>query len=487
MAQAFPEGFYWGGATAANQYEGGWDANGKGASTSDHLTGGALGRPRIITRDIDPDVYYPSHEATDFYHHWREDIALYAEMGFTMYRLSINWSRLFPEGDEEKPLKAGIDFYRQVFEECHRHGIEPLVTIQHYEIPWGIVTKYGGWANRRVIDLYERYCRTIFTEFKGLVHWWLTFNEINILATPAGAFNGAGLLPEGFEDRSPAFAGSESAERRAERFQALHHEFVASAKAVLLAHEIDPDNHVGCMCCRGANYYAHTCNPVDILAAEQAMRMDQYFCADVQVRGAYPGYALRYFRDNGIEVRMEPGDEELIRRGHVDFYSFSYYKSMNISTDPEVQKTAGDFTAGIPNPYLKQSEWGWSIDPVGLRIVLNRLWDRYQVPIFVVENGLGARDELTPDGHVHDDYRIDYLRDHIIQMREAIEDGVQLLGYTWWGCTDLVSFSTGEMKKRYGFVYVDRDDEGRGDFRRIRKDSFYWYQKCIASNGADLD
>lgn len=479
----FPKGFLWGGATAANQFEGGWLEDGKGASVPDHIRGGTVSTPRLWDKEIDANIYYPSHEATDFYHHYKEDIALYGEMGFKCYRMSINWARIYPTGMEETPNQKGLDFYHNVFAECKKYNIEPLVTISHYELPWGLSEKYNGWAGREVIDCYVRYAKTLFTEFKDEVTLWLTFNEINIGANSFGRIMSLGMQGD---DHAPMFKMNETDEEKSERFTALHHQFVASALAVQAGHEINPENKIGCMIA-GSMTYPFTCNPLDVKDAQNRMNMSNWFCGDVQVRGHYPYYAKRFFKDNNIVVKMEEGDEDILKKGTVDFYSFSYYMSSCASVDPDALKSAGNMFTGIKNPYLKASDWGWQIDPEGLRIYLNEVYGRYEVPLMIVENGLGANDERSEDGKFHDDYRINYLRDHIKAMEQAVEDGVDLMGYTMWGCTDLVSASTGEMKKRYGFVYVDRDNDGDGDMHRERKDSFYWYKKVCESNGEDLD
>ena len=479
----FPKGFLWGGATAANQFEGGWLEDGKGASVPDHIRGGTVSTPRLWDKEIDENIYYPSHEATDFYHHYKEDIALYGEMGFKCYRMSINWARIYPTGMEETPNQKGLDFYHNVFAECKKYNIEPLVTISHYELPWGLSEKYNGWAGREVIDCYLRYAKTLFTEFKDEVTLWLTFNEINIGANSFGRIMSLGMQGD---DHAPMFKMNETDEEKSERFTALHHQFVASALAVQAGHEINPENKIGCMIA-GSMTYPFTCNPLDVKDAQNKMNMSNWFCGDVQVRGHYPYYAKRFFKDNNIVVKMEEGDEDILKKGTVDFYSFSYYMSSCASVDPDALKSAGNMFTGIKNPYLKASDWGWQIDPEGLRIYLNEVYGRYEVPLMIVENGLGANDERSEDGKFHDDYRINYLRDHIKAMEQAVEDGVYLMGYTMWGCTDLVSASTGEMKKRYGFVYVDRDNDGNGDMHRERKDSFYWYKKVCESNGEDLD
>ena len=479
----FRKDFLWGGATAANQFEGGWNEGGKGPGVPDHIRGGTVDTPRLWDRKIDPNVYYPSHQAVDFYHFYKEDIALYGEMGFKCFRLSVNWSRIYPDGTELEPNPEGLQFYHNVFAECKKYGIEPLVTISHYELPWGLSVKYNGWTGREVIDCFVRYATTLFKEYKDEVRYWLTFNEINIGVNAFGRIMSLGMQGD---DHKPMFKMTETPEEASDRFTALHNQFVASAKAVVIGHEINPDNKIGLMIAGSMNY-PYTPNPLDVRETQIKMQMSNWFCGDVQVRGHYPYYAKRYFKDNNITVRMEPGDEEILAKGTVDFYSFSYYMSSCSSVDPEALKGAGNMFTGIVNPYLKASDWGWQIDPEGLRIYLNEVYGRYEIPLMIVENGLGAVDERAEDGKFHDDYRINYLRDHIKAMAQAVEDGVDLMGYTMWGCTDLVSASTGEMKKRYGFVYVDRDNDGNGDFHRERKDSFYWYKKVIETNGEDLD
>ena len=469
----FRDDFLWGGACAANQFEGAWDVDGKGASVPDMCTNGSHTVPKWVTTIIHPDRLYPSHEAIDFYQHYEEDIALFAEMGFKTFRTSINWTRIFPNGWETEPNEKGLEFYDRVFDCCKKHGIEPLVTISHYELPYALVEKYNGWASRELIGFYMNYCKTIFERYKDKVKYWLTFNEINMLLHMP--FMGAGLL----------FAPGENVQQV--KYQAAHHELVASAKAVKLAHAIMPDAMVGCMLAAG-QFYPRTCAPADVQAAAEADR-DNYFFIDVQSRGEYPVWAKKRMERAGIALQTEPGDEQLLKEGTVDFISFSYYSSRCTTVDPELMNKANGnaIMDAVKNPYLKASDWGWAIDPVGLRITMNSLYDRYQKPLFIVENGLGAVDKVEADGSIHDTYRIDYLRAHIEQMEKAInEDGLPLLGYTTWGPIDLVSASTGEMKKRYGFIYVDKDNEGKGTLARSRKDSFYWYKKVIASDGEDL-
>ena len=483
----FPETFLWGGATAANQYEGGYREGGKGLSLSDVMTGGSASRRRKLTwkntvtgetgyLDILPrqtvvlpenavpavieGEYYPSHKAVDFYHHWKEDIALAAEMGFRAFRMSVNWTRIFPNGDEETPNEAGLQFYDKIFDELKKYGIEPLVTISHYEMPLHLAVAYGGWADRKLIGFFENYVRVLFTRYRGKVKYWLTFNEIdNILNFP---FITAGVM----EYSAEAIA------------QAAHNQFVASAKAVKLKNEIDPSMMVGQMLAY-APVYAYSCNPKDQLLAMEKER-EALFFSDVQVGGEYPAYKLKEYERNGIKLQMEDDDLDLIRQYPCEFIGFSCYKSMCVSSEEPNARN-------LKNPYLKESAWGWTIDPDCLRISLNELYDRYRKPLWIVENGLGAEDVIE-NGEIHDTCRIDYLRDSVNSIRDAISlDGVDVMGLTVWGWIDIVSAGTGEMKKRYGVVYVDVDDEGNGTFKRKKKDSFWWYKKVIASNGRDTD
>ncbi len=464
----FPVDFLWGGAVAANQCEGAYDEDGKGWSTQDLAPKGIVG----------PITDHPTEDnlklqGIDFYHRYKEDIALFAEMGFRVFRFSIAWSRIFPNGDEEVPNEAGLAFYDDLIDECRRHGMELLVTLSHYETPYHLAKAYDGWCSRKLITFFQRYCKCVMERYKGKVHYWLTFNEINsILHNP---YLSGGIL-------TPKEKLSKSA-----LYQAIHHELVASALVTKMAHEIDPDNKVGCMVI-GIPSYPLTPNPDDVIANMEQDRHNLYF-TDVQARGAYPKYLNRYFKENGIQIQMEEGDEEILKNS-VDFISFSYYMSTCGCADPNAHpQTAGNIIPGVANPYLRSSQWGWQIDPKGLRYLLNQFYDRYQKPLFIVENGLGARDELIEkDGvlTVEDDYRIEYMREHLLQVEEAIEDGVEVMGYTSWGCIDLVSASTAQMSKRYGFIYVDRNDDGSGSMARYRKKSFYWYRDVIASNGASL-
>ena len=472
------EGFLWGGATAANQCEGAYNEGGRGLSSVDVVPFGedrmkvAKGQMRML--ECDDNHIYPAHETIDMYHHFKEDIKMFAEMGFKCYRLSIAWTRILPNGDDEIPNVEGLRFYHEVFDECLKYDIEPLVTICHFDTPIALIKKYGGWKDRRMIDTFLHLCDILFKNYGDKVKYWLTFNEINMLLHMP--FMGAGIVFEEGEDEELV------------KYQAAHHELIASAKAVKLAHEMMPEAKVGCMLAAG-QFYPYTCKPDDVYTAMERDR-DNYFFIDVQARGEYPVWALKRMEKAGINIKMEDGDLEILKKGTVDFISFSYYCSRCISNDPEILKNHARGNAvinAVVNPYLKASDWGWQIDPLGLRLTLNILYDRYQKPLFIVENGLGANDVVEKDGSIHDDYRIDYMREHIKAMLDAVnKDGIPVMGYTSWGCIDLVSASTGEMKKRYGMIYVNKQNDGSGDLKRIKKDSFYWYKKVIETNGEIL-
>lgn len=462
--------FLWGGALAANQVEGAVLEDGKGLAISDVLE---CSPTRFMNFDlqIKEGVYYPSHTAIDFYHRYKEDLALFAEMGFKVLRTSIAWSRIFPNGDDESPNEKGLAFYDAVFDEMLRLGIQPLITLSHYEMPLQLVHRYNGWADRRLIGFFERYVRTVFSRYQHKVKLWLTFNEINVI-TKVPFLEGGLIIPEGVN-------------RHQLIYQAVHHQFVASALAVKACHELIPDAKIGMMML-GLTVYPATCNPEDGLKALQ-IEQEEFMFPDIQARGVYSSAAKQLFNRLGVKLVMDPADEAILRDNPVDFISFSYYSSKVATAQEQDSEVGGNFMKGIRNPYLKSSDWGWPIDPIGLRILMNKIHDRYDKPIFIVENGLGAIDQLTPDGRIHDTYRIDYLREYLTQMKLAIdEDGVDCWGYTMWGPIDLVSASTGEMKKRYGFIYVDRDNQGNGTLKRIKKDSFAWYQQVIATNGEVL-
>lgn len=468
--------FLWGGATAANQLEGAYLEEGKGLSNVDVIPFGKNRFPVMMGHHVDFEgkdpAGYPSHTGIDFYHRYKEDIALFAEMGFKAFRMSIAWARIYPTGEETEPNEAGLKFYEDVFDELLKYGIKPVVTIDHFDVPLNLTQKYGSWKSREMVDLFVKYATTLFTRYKGKVQHWMTFNEINILMHLP--FMGAGI----------AFNEGDNEEEI--KFQAAHHLLVASAKVTEIAHQIDPQNLVGCMLAAGINYPL-TCEPNDVFKAQKANR-DNYFFIDVQSRGEYPNYVKKYMEHNKIRLKIEQGDLAILKAHTVDYIGFSYYSSRVQSASEHVDHAEGNIFKAIKNPHLKSSEWGWQIDPLGLRITMNEMYDRYQKPLFIVENGLGAVDTPDENGYVADDYRIEYMREHIREMVNAVElDGVELLGYTMWGPIDLVSASTGEMKKRYGFIYVNKQDDGTGDLKRSKKKSFDWYKRVIASNGKDLD
>ncbi len=476
----FPKNFLWGGATAANQCEGAYLEGGKGLSVSDIMTGGSHQNPRRVSLSQDERYSFPSRTAVDHYHRYKEDVALFAEMGFKVYRFSISWARIFPNADDPAPNEEGLIFYENLLKELKKYGIEPLVTISHNEMPLAIVQKYHGWPNKKVIDLYVRFCETIFNRYKDYVTYWLPFNEVNDLMLPL-----SNLIQGGIYSEKDVCFGDTNGDDLGLRMNALNNVLIASARAVTVGRKIDPKFRFGTMICH-ITLYPRTCHPDDILLVQQDDLVRNCMCSDVMLKGEYPYYAWRYFERNQVSLSLSEAEKVELREGVCDFYSFSYYQSICESTQPFEEKTSGNIMGGVKNPYLELTQWDWPIDPVGLRYTLNKVYDRYHVPVIITENGLGASDTLE-DGKIHDPYRIAYIRRHIEEMRKAIDDGVDLFGYTVWGCLDLISVSTGEMKKRYGFIYVDADDEGHGTYDRYRKDSFYWYKKVIASNGEDLD
>lgn len=482
-----PDNFLWGGAIAANQCEGAWNEDGKGMSVADV----AMFKPNVDKKDyvsqwhIDMDdirkaretddvVYYPKRHGVDFYHHYEEDIALFAEMGFKTLRLSIAWTRLFPNGDEEKPNEKGLLFYENVFKCLRKHNIEPLVTLSHYEMPLYLVENYEGWASREVVDMFVKFATTCFERYKDLVKYWLTFNEIDsVFRHP---FTTVGIVEDNYASKNEAEEAI---------YKALHHQLVASALVTKYAREIIPGAQIGCMVTKTLTY-PETCNPEDIYLAMMDNRTNNLY-TDVQVRGKYPLWIKKLWKDKGFEIPILEGDEEILAAHTVDFISFSYYMSMVQSIHAEKrEKVGGNLTTGVKNPYLSTSEWGWQIDPKGLEISLIDLYDRYQKPLWIVENGLGYNDVVNEDGTIEDDYRINYFADHFKAIGHAIENGVEVMGYTSWGCIDIVSASTSQMSKRYGFIYVDVDDYNKGTYKRLKKKSFDWYKKVIETNGEIL-
>lgn len=477
MKEKFPQGFMWGGATAANQVEGAYDQDGKGLSIVDAIPGGKDRLSIVSSPEFDFTLdnakhTYPNHKGIDHYHRFEEDIALFAEMGFKCYRFSIAWTRIYPNGIEQQPNEAGLAHYDKVIDACIAHGIEPVITISHYEMPLHLATEFGGWKNRELIGHFERFARTVLTRFGHKVKYWMTFNEIN----SAAHFP---IMSQGLTVKTGALEAQA-------KFQAWHNQFVASSLAVKIAHETNAQIQIGCMILFATNY-AYDCNPVNQLETLKESQAFNFYCADVQAGGKYPYYARRLWESQGVVLDIQPDDLALIKQHTVDYIGFSYYMSSTINkTNPDAVSAQGNLLGGARNPFLEASDWGWEIDPVGLRIALNQLYDRYEKPLFIVENGLGAVDKPDENHFIADDYRINYLRQHIAAMAEAIEDGVDLMGYTPWGCIDLVSMSTGEMSKRYGLIYVDLDDKISGTGNRYKKKSFHWYQKVIATNGADI-
>lgn len=482
----FPENFLWGGALSANQTEGNYDIDGKALTIADvFYFDPAKGvkkttTPPVLTREIienarnDLDcTYYPKRRGIDFYHTYKEDIALLAGMGFKAFRYSFCWSRIFPDVNQNEPCKEGLAFYDRVIDECLKYGMEPIITILHADLPIQIIDEYKGWSNRKVVDLYVHYCKTLFTHFKGRVKYWIPFNEINM--DLINATRKMGVLKEDHENFDESV------------FQALHHEFLASALATQIAHEIDPNNKIGAMLAYFTTY-PHTCNPLDILAAQKQDERSNLFFYDVLLRGIYPYYIQTIWKKNNWFIKMEERDLQILKENTADFAALSYYNSMVHAHDTtKLEITGGNVTGAFKNPYLEANEWGWIVDPVGFRYTLNHIYQMYLKPCFILENGSGFVETLDENGQLHDPYRVEYFRQHIKEMKNAIEDGVEIIGYTTWSPIDVVAASTGQMKKRYGFVYVDQDDYGHGTKKRVIKDSYYWYKKVIASNGSALD
>ncbi len=468
--------FLWGGAVAAHQVEGGWNKGGKGPSICDVLTGGAHGVPREITQTVEPGKYYPNHEAIDFHGRYKEDVKLFAEMGFKCFRTSIAWTRIFPKGDEQEPNEEGLQFYDDLFDELLKYNIEPVVTLSHFEMPLHLVQHYGAWTNRKVVDFFVNFARVVFERYKNKVKYWMTFNEINNQRNwraPLFGYCCSGVVYTEHENPEQTM------------YQVMHHQFVASAMAVKIGHQINPEMKIGCMLAM-VPLYPFSCKPEDVMFAQEAMR-ERYVFTDVQMRGYYPSYVLNEWLRRGFTIQMEPNDEQVLREGCCDYLGLSYYMTNAVQAEGGSGDALSGFQGSVPNPHVKASDWGWQIDPVGLRYALCELWERYQKPLFIVENGFGAVDTPEADGTINDDYRIDYLRAHVEEMKKAVTyDGVELMGYTPWGCIDCVSFTTGQYDKRYGFIYVNQHDDGSGDMSRSRKKSFYWYQQVIASNGETL-
>lgn len=479
MNRELPKDFLWGGAIAAHQAEGAWNIDGRGPSIADVMTAGGNGIPRKITKGIVEGEYYPNHEAIDFYHRYKEDIQLFKELGLKCLRTSISWSRIFPTGQEEIPNEQGLKFYDDLFDECLKNGIEPVVTLSHFEIPYAIYEDFGGFANKAVIPLFVKFAQCVFDRYKDKVTYWMTFNEINNQADgqePVHVWTNSAMIIEDDQDKEALV------------FQAGVNELIASAWAVNEGKKINPNFQIGCMMAY-VPIYPYSCAPEDMIASVKANER-RFFYSDVHVRGEIPTYTEKYWEQKGLTIEISEKERQILRQGTVDYIGFSYYMSGTITTLPDVE---GRQTEDIPsaklvkNPYITASDWGWPIDPVGLRYVLNTVYQRYDLPLFIVENGFGAYDQLTDSNEIHDDYRINYLREHIEQMKKAVvEDGVPLIGYTPWGIIDIVSFGSGEMEKRYGMIYVDKDNTGNGTLQRLKKDSFAWYQQVIETNGEQL-
>ena len=475
---AFSKDFLWGGAVAAHQLEGAWDVDGRGPSVSDVMTGGSNKVARRITDGVVPGENYPNHKGIDFFHTYKEDVKLFAELGFKCFRTSISWSRIFPKGDETEPNEKGLQFYDDLFDELLKYGIEPVITLSHFEMPYYLTQEYGGWTNRKLVDFFVRYALCVMERYKNKVKYWMTFNEINNQSNTAVDIFGwtnSGIRFSKFENPKKAL------------YQAAHNEMVAAALVVKKGHEINPDFKIGCML-GFVPFYPYSCDPEDIMQCVESMH-ERYVFSDVMCRGHYGAYAYKEWEREGTAPVMEEGDLEILAQGTSDYVGFSYYMTNTVKA--KVEQTGPSIVGGnahsVPNPYVKVSDWGWAIDPVGLRYALNTLYERYEKPMFIVENGLGAYDKLEADKSCDDSYRIDYLRAHIEQMKKAVEyDGVDLMGYTPWGCIDVVSFTTGELAKRYGFIYVDLNDDGSGSGERYHKKSFDWYKNVIATNGEEL-
>lgn len=469
--------FLWGGAIAAHQVEGGYNVGGKGLSTADVMTAGDVNTPREITDGVVDGKFYPNHDGIKFYEYYPEDIRMFGQMGFKCLRTSIAWSRIFPNGDENKPNEEGLKFYDGMFDCMLENGMQPVITLSHFEIPYHLVKEYGGWRNRKLIDFFYNFCKVVLDRYQNKVKYWMTFNEINnqmVVENDIFAFTNSGIVFSEGEDRLKII------------YQAIHYQFVASALVTEYAHTLNSNIQMGC-CVAATPNYPNTPNPDDILLA-QAEDRKLFMFTDVQIRGHYPKYFLNEFKLKGYDLDITDKDLDILSRGCVDYLGFTYYMSNTVSNDSSVEKL-GDENQGVfavENPYLETTQWGWAIDPKGLRYIMNAYQDRYEKPMFIVENGFGYADTFE-NGEIHDQNRIEYLKAHIEEMKEAMEqDGCDCIGYTVWGCIDPISFTTGEMKKRYGFIYVDRNNDGTGSYKRYKKDSFYWYKHVIETNGEEL-
>ncbi|MBQ6333706.1 MAG: glycoside hydrolase family 1 protein [Erysipelotrichaceae bacterium] len=482
-----PENFIWGASICGAQCDGAWKEDGKGENILDHQTVCDSNKTRRFTHEINPDYYYPNHDGNDFYHRYKEDIGYMAELGFKSMRFSVMWTRLYPTGEEELPNPKGLQYYHNIINELKKYDMEPVIMLSHLDFPYHLAMKYGGWSDRRVIDLFLKFCKTVVTEFKGDVKKYIGFNEINILCQPIGSTLG-GIIPDhDFDLNIVKIVPQESQEDMNKRFRALHNQFVAAAKLAIMAREIDPEIKIG-GCVSGKCIYPLTPNPKDVLAAQQAMQIPDWFVGDMLVKGEYSYFAKRYLERNNIDNGALPEDAQILKKGTIDFYTINYYSSGCISSDDSVAKDcAMNMFISTKNPYLEASEWGWQIDADGLRYLCNEIYGRYGIPIMILENGIGAAEQLNENNTVSDPYRKEYIAKHIQAMKEVIDDGIELLGYYYWAPIDLVSASTGEMMKRYGFVFVDHYDDGSGTMKRYKKESFEWMKKVLHSNGEDLE
>lgn len=462
----FPEHFLWGASTSAYQVEGAWDEDGKS--------------PSIIDMYEHPAGYADFTVASDHYHHFAEDIALFAKMGLKAYRFSIAWTRILPQGmGEVNP--AGVEHYRAVIAECRKYGIEPVVTMYHFDLPW-CLEQQGGWLNRATIDAFENYARVLFTEYGSEVKYWLTINEQNTMILHPGAIG----LPKGGQLPS-----------RKELYQMNHHMMLAQARVMKLCHAMCPQAKIGPALNLTA-MYPETCRPEDAIAAHNWEVLRCWNFADMPVFGQYHPLAMRYLEDRGLTPEIQPDDWGTLAGAKPDFIAMNYYSTATIAASrgdaSDVSARAGDqqimlgeegVYRAAENLYVGKTQYGWVVDPTGFRYTLRKVCERYHLPILITENGIGAPDKLETDGSVHDPYRIEFYEKHLHAMREAITDGVDMLGYCPWAAVDVVSTHQG-YAKRYGFIYVDRDEQDLRDLRRYPKDSFYWYQKTIAENGKNL-
>lgn len=470
----FPDGFLWGAATSAYQVEGAALEDGKKKSQQDIL-------------NIKPGLCDAS-VASDHYHRYKEDVALMKELGMNCYRFSIAWARIFPDGVGEANPK-GVAFYHNLIDELLANGITPIPTLYHYDMPMTLVEKYDGWISRQSVADYEYYAKFVISEYGPKVKYWLTINEQSIIVQ---YWTQKCLIPEQYLN-DPQI-----------KYQINHHMNLAHAISCKLVHELVPGGQVGAAI-GYSPIYPLSCKSEDNMAAQNANDLRNYFYTDVYFQGHYNKAAFCYLEKNGLAPRMEPGDEALFKEGYSDFLALNYYSSDTATMPPKDAKrrmsgynptgikgqmegfeTQPGFYMLAQNPTLETTDWDWTIDPMGLQYILRDLYTRYNKPLMITENGMGAYDKMDEDGKIHDEYRISYLKEHIKAMKHAMNEGVEVISYNPWSFIDLISTSNG-FKKRYGFVYVNRTDDDLKDLNRYKKESFYWYQKVIKSNGTILD